>query len=55
MAEHDETTFKGNAPVEWKCRNCGFIHHHDTAPKICPICQHPQVYFVRIYIEDEAD
>lgn len=30
----------------WKCRNCGHIHVGKTAPKICPVCAHPQAYFV---------
>lgn len=41
------TTFKGDAPKGWKCRNCGYIHHHDAAPDVCPVCQHPQAYFER--------
>ncbi len=29
----------------WICLNCGFKIVSKTAPKICPICQHPQSYF----------
>lgn len=29
----------------WKCRNCGHIHVGKSAPKICPVCHHPQAYF----------
>ena len=29
----------------WKCRNCGHIHVGATAPKVCPVCDHPQSYF----------
>ncbi|MEG0614242.1 MAG: rubrerythrin family protein [Oscillospiraceae bacterium] len=31
--------------VIWKCGNCGHIHVGKTAPKICPVCSHPQAYF----------
>ena len=29
----------------WKCRNCGHIHIATEAPKVCPVCSHPQAYF----------
>ena len=29
----------------WKCRNCGHIHVGKEAPKICPVCKHPQSFF----------
>ena len=29
----------------WKCRNCGHIVIGKDAPKVCPICTHPQAYF----------
>ena len=29
----------------WKCRNCGHIVIGKFAPKICPVCNHPQSYF----------
>jgi len=32
----------------WKCSNCGFITVGKEAPKICPVCSHPQAYFVRV-------
>ena len=33
--------------VVWKCRNCGHIHVGKQAPKMCPVCKHPQAYFER--------
>lgn len=36
--------FQKDAPVKWKCRNCGHIHEGKDAPKICPVCQHPQSF-----------
>ena len=29
----------------WKCLNCGHIHVGETAPKVCPVCNHPKSYF----------
>lgn len=29
----------------WVCRNCGHKHIGKTAPKVCPVCNHPQAYF----------
>ena len=29
----------------WICRNCGHIHDNQSAPKVCPVCVHPQAYF----------
>ena len=37
--------FKKDAPVKWKCRNCGYAHEGDTAPDKCPACAHPQAYY----------
>ena len=40
-------TFKGDAPLGWKCRNCGYIHEGPEAPDVCPCCAHPKAYFER--------
>jgi rubrerythrin len=37
--------FKKGSIVVWKCRNCGHIVVGTEAPKICPVCKHPQSYF----------
>ncbi|MBQ3306817.1 MAG: rubrerythrin family protein [Bacilli bacterium] len=29
----------------WICRNCGHICVGKEAPKVCPVCAHPQSYF----------
>ncbi len=42
-----DQTFKGDAPLGWKCRNCGYIHEGDEAPEVCPVCAHPRAYFER--------
>ena len=39
------TVFKREEEVEWKCRNCGYIHTGKTAPEICPACLHAQSYY----------
>lgn len=40
-------TFKGEAPLGWKCGNCGFIYYGEEAPEVCPVCAHPRAYFER--------
>ncbi len=37
--------FIGEDLAVWKCRNCGHIVIGKAAPKICPVCMHPQSYF----------
>ncbi len=37
--------FKKDKIVEWKCRNCGYVHKGREAPKICPACKHPQAFY----------
>ena len=37
--------FKRDTVVEWKCRNCGYVHEGEEAPKVCPACAHPQAYY----------
>ena len=37
--------FVGNDLSVWKCRNCGHIVIGKYAPKVCPVCNHPQSFF----------
>ena len=37
--------FKREGEVVWQCDNCGHIHVGAQAPKICPVCDHPQAHF----------
>jgi len=37
--------FKRDAPITWRCRNCGYMHTGEEAPKACPACAHPQAHF----------
>ena len=43
----DEIAFKSGEPVAWICANCGYIHVGEEAPKVCPVCAHPQAFFQR--------
>lgn len=42
--------FRKDAPVAWKCRNCGHIHEGAHAPDMCPACIHPQEHF-ELFVE----
>ncbi len=50
LLEHykNETTYKGEAPKGWKCRQCGFIYEGEEAPDHCPVCGYPKAYFERM-------
>jgi rubrerythrin len=37
--------FKKDAPVVWRCINCGYLHEGTEAPSVCPACAHPQAHF----------
>ena len=37
--------FSRDGDTIWKCRNCGHIHIGKNAPKLCPVCAHPEAYF----------
>ena len=37
--------FKKGEKVMWFCRNCGHVEIGEEAPKVCPVCKHPQAYF----------
>ncbi len=41
----DGLVFSKDGDKIWKCRNCGHIYVGKEAPKVCPVCQHPQAYF----------
>jgi len=40
-----DKVFKKDAPIKWKCRNCGYIHEDSEAPERCPVCDHARSYF----------
>ena len=37
--------FTREAPVVWRCRNCGYLYEGTSAPNLCPACAHPQAHF----------
>jgi rubrerythrin len=37
--------FKRDTAVTWRCRNCGYLHVGQSAPELCPACEHPQAHF----------
>jgi rubrerythrin len=41
----DGKVFKKDSRVQWKCRNCGYVHEGTDAPDICPTCLHEKGYF----------
>lgn len=38
--------FSKDEEVVWECQNCGHIHKGKDALKACPVCAHPQSYFM---------
>lgn len=41
----DGVVFERDGKVYWQCRNCGYICELEKAPKVCPVCAHPQAFF----------
>ena len=41
----DNLVFKKGEETVWICRNCGHVYIGKEAPKVCPVCSHPQSYF----------
>ena len=41
----DKLVFSKDGEAIWICRNCGHIVVGKEAPKVCPVCSHPQSYF----------
>jgi len=37
--------FQKAAPIQWKCRNCGYVYEGKKAPERCPVCDHTRSYF----------
>ena len=38
--------FSREGDMIWECSNCGHLHIGKSAPEICPVCAHPQAYFM---------
>lgn len=41
----NQVVFSKDGDVIWQCANCGHICIGKEAPKVCPVCVHPQSYF----------
>ena len=40
--------FSSDSEETWICLNCGHIHSGNNAPKMCPVCEHEQGFFIRL-------
>ena len=40
----EDAMFKKATSTVWICLNCGHIHYGETAPLVCPVCNHPQSF-----------
>ena len=45
MCENTDGTKK------WICTNCGHIYEGKEAPALCPVCKHPQGYFLPGFLD----
>ncbi len=41
-----DAVFSKDGDVIWECSNCGHICVGKKAPEVCPVCNHPQSYFM---------
>lgn len=46
LLEQDKL-YVSDVEVKWMCLNCGQIINATMAPAVCPVCKHPQGFFVR--------
>ncbi len=42
----EQMVFEREEEEAWECMNCGHIHIGKKAPGVCPVCAHPQAYFM---------
>lgn len=40
------TAYKRAQPTQWQCEVCGYVYDGMEAPLVCPVCGHPQGYYV---------
>ena len=40
--------FVSDVEAAWMCLKCGYIYRGTEVPKVCPVCQHDQGYFIRM-------
>lgn len=39
--------FVSDVECRWMCLNCGHVVNSTMAPPVCPVCKHPQGFFIR--------
>jgi len=44
----NNTIYKRETEVEWKCLNCGYVHKGTMPPEKCPLCQKPKGWYMQI-------
>ncbi|MGI5959480.1 MAG: rubrerythrin [Massiliimalia sp.] len=42
----EHALFVSDTQVTWVCLNCGHVSYGTKAPEICPVCKHPQGFFI---------
>ncbi len=47
----EKKVFKKTEKRIWICRNCGHIYVGEQAPKVCPVCNHPESFF-ELFVEE---
>lgn len=47
----NNTVFKKEKAVKWKCRKCGYIHEGKEALNIYPACSHTKAHF-ELFVEN---
>ena len=40
-----QKVFEKSEMAMWECRNCGHLVMGEKAPRVCPVCAHPQSFF----------
>ncbi len=41
----NDSVFRKETPIKWKCRNCGYVLDASQVPEKCPVCDHAKSYF----------
>ncbi|MDR1167467.1 MAG: rubrerythrin family protein [Heliobacteriaceae bacterium] len=42
----NDKVFERSVKVNWECSNCGHTYEGQKAIDLCPVCSHPQAYFM---------
>lgn len=50
----DSKLAKDDNETLYVCTNCGHIHKGNSAPLACPVCSHPQGYFIKDCIKEKT-